>query len=595
MYFETGKQSETLAGLLMNFLGRSMKNYFCHTLASTLLLILMAGYAVGKNCPYHFSSKAIESVPDIVERANSPNLNDRIGIIDRLVIRDVGSDVASIEYMYKLAFDLPPQDYCNAARSVLEGGLLAFGDSQKVIGVFLKIYYVAEKFRQTALLPEVVKFLEYNDSGVQIFALRVLEQLEAKQYAKEIVKAASGSDFEVSRRALEILAKFNSKEAVPVFISCLKEDNYYKRSLAIDALGRIGDRSTVPQLVQLIKTEKNFWALKVLVRLGAQEAVPYLRERYKAGGHNGDFTLLSLAYFGDEQAISDIIAEMTDENMPRGESLLERLLKINARAVIPALISALENEKAVGGRSDRGGNIVGHMMVSLARLEANEAIPVLRRYLTPQSDSSGLNSFLAERAIEALGILKAKQVIPELLRMLDSGDYSIRARATMALARIGELSTIERVITELRKRKPNAHHVQVLNQLAYTLDPNTYEALLIRLPRLESLSLEEHLNQLTEKSKVKFSLSVNIPLPDEIKRRIVAGQSNPTGLSALNRIIIGVLNYSAHNYTIFIDNDVVRFVTIEEAYDLWDRWLNEYRKNHPDSTTRKSTENLQFP
>jgi len=554
----------------------------------------MAGYAVGKNCPYHFSSKAIESVPDIVERANSPSLNDRIGIIDQLVIRDVGSDVVSIEYMYKLAFELPPEDYYNAARSVLEGGLFALGDSQKVIGIFLKIYYVAAKFKQVDLLPGVVKFLEYNDSGVQIFTLRVLEQLEAKQYAKEIVKAASGSNFEVSRRALEILAKFNSKEAVPVFISCLKEDNYYKRSLAIDALGRIGDRSTVPQLVQLIKTEKNFWALKVLVRLGAQEAVPYLRERYKAGGPNDDFTLLSLAYFGDEQAISDIIAEMTDENMPRGESLLERLLKINARAVIPALISALENEKAVGGRSDRGGNIVGHMMVSLARLEANEAIPVLRRYLTPQSDSSGLNSFLAERAIEALGILKAKQVIPELLRMLDSGDYSIWTRATMALARIGELSTIERVIAELRKRKPNVRHVQVLNQLSYTLDPNTYEALLIRLPRLESLSLEEHLNQLTEKSKVKFSLSVNIPLPNEIKRRIVAGQSNPTGLSALNRII-RVLNYSSHNYTIFIDNDVVRFVTIEEAYDLWDRWLNEYRKNHPDSTTRKSTENLQFP
>jgi len=572
-----------------------MKNYFCHTLASNLLLILMAGYAVGKNCPYHFSSKAIESVPDIVERANSPNLNDRIGIIDRLVIRDVSSDVASIEYMYKLAFDLPPQDYCNAARSVLEGGLFALGDSQKVIGVFLKIYYVAAKFKQTALLPEVVKFLEYNDSGVQIFALRVLEQFEAKRYAKEIVKAASGSDFEVSRHALEILAKFNSKEAVPVFISCLKEDNYYKRSLAIDALGRIGDRSTVPQLVQLIKTEKNFWALKVLVRLGAQEAVPYLQERYKAGGHNGDFTLLSLAYFGDEQAISDIIAEMTDENMPRGESLLERLLKINARAVIPALISALENEKAIGGQSNRGGNVVRQMMISLAKLEANDAKTVLRLYLKPQNDSSSLNSFLSGGAIEALSMLKDKEIIPQLLQMLDSGDYSSWANATMALSRIGESSTIESLIAALRKRKPDAHHVQVLNQLAYTLDPNTYEALLIRLPRLESLSLEEHLNQLTEKSKVKFSLSENIPLPDEIKRRIVAGRSNPTGLSALNRIIRGVLNYSSHNYTIFIDNDVVRFVTIEEAYDLWDRWLNEYRKNHPDSTTRKSTENLQFP
>lgn len=589
MYFETGRQSETLAGLLMNFLGRSMKNYFCHILASNLLLILMAGYAVGKNCPYHFSSKAIESVPDIVERANSPNLNDRIGIIDRLVIRDVSSDVASIEYMYKLAFDLPPQDYCNAAASILEGGLLALDNSQKVRDVFGKICYVAAKFKQVDLLPEVVLFLEYEEPVVQICTLRILEEFEAKEYAKEIAKVAFSPNVDVSWPALQILVKFNVKEAVPSLISCLKDDNFSKQMYAVEALARIGDRSAIPHLIPLLKTKLNSWALDTLVSLDAQEAVPYIKELYKPGELNPNIVLTSLAYFDDEQAISDIIAEMTDEKMTRGEAFLEKLVKIKALAVIPALISALEDEKAIGGQSNRGPNIIHRIMISLAKFQANEAIPVLQRYLEDN------NYLYIQCTIEALGLLKAKQVIPELLKMLDSSDYSIRTPATLALARIGEPSTIESLIAALRKRKPNAHHVQVLNQLSYTLYPNTYEALLIRLPRLESLPIEEYLNQLTEKSKVKFSPSENIPLPDEIKRRIVAGQSNPTGLSALNRIIRGVLNYSGHNYTIFIDNDVVRFVTIEEAYDLWDRWLNEYRKNHPDSTTRKSTENLQFP
>ncbi len=160
----------------------------------------------------------------------------------------------------------------------------------------------------------------------------------------------------------------------------------------------------------------------------------------------------------------------------------------------------------------------------------------------------------------------------------------------MALSRLGEPSTIESLIAALRKRKRNNHHIQVLNQLALTLYPNTYEALLIELPSLESLPLEEHLNQLNTKSKVKFSLSENILLPDEIKRRIVSGLSDPLGLHALNRTL-DVLNYSGHKYTIFIDNGVVRFVTIEEAYDLWVQWLDEHKKNHPESTVRKSVGN----
>ena len=106
--------------------------------------------------------------------------------------------MVSIEYMYKLAFELPPEDYYNAARSVLEGGLFALGDSQKVIGVFLKIYYVAAKFKQVDLLPEVVLFLEYEEPVVQICTLRILEEFEAKEYAKEIAKAASSPNVDVS-------------------------------------------------------------------------------------------------------------------------------------------------------------------------------------------------------------------------------------------------------------------------------------------------------------------------------------------------------------------------------------------------------------
>ena len=560
-----------------------MASNLCRTLASILILMLMAGYAVGKNSFYRFSSKAVENVPDIVQRANSASFNDRIGVLEQL-LRRLESDALS----YELSYDLLPEDYCNAVRSVLEGGLFAIDDSKKVRDVLEKTRYLAAEFKLTALLPGVVKFLEYDDPIVQIQALMILEQLEARQYAKEIAKAVSSPDRDVSWPALQILVKFNTKEAVPGLISCLKENNFSRQRFAVEALARIGDRSAIPHLIPLLKTKLNSWALDALVSLDAQEAVPYIKELYRPGELNANIVLTSLAYFGNEQAISDIIAEMTDEKMPRGETFLKELLKIKARAVIPALISALEDEKAIGGKSDRGPNIVHQMMITLAKLKANEAIPVLRRYLTPQSGSSSLDSFLTESAVEGLGILKAKEVIPELLRMLDSSDYSKWSEATMALARIGEPSTVEKVISALRKRKANAHHVRVLGQLAHVSDPNTYDALsVVKLSRLESLPIEAYLNQLSEKCGVKITLSGSISLPEEKRHRTVVGQSGHTGLSALH-FAVRVLNYSAYKNTIFVDNGVVHVVTIEEAYNLWDNWLAEHKKNHPSRLTRLS-------
>jgi HEAT repeat protein len=535
----------------------------------------MGGYAVGKNSFYRFSSKAVDSVPDIAQRANSPSINDRIGVLEQLVIKSRGDLL-----LYNFAYDLPPEDYYAAAVSILEGRLFTLEDPEKVRNVFDRIVYVAIHFKMTALLPEVVVFLDYNEPIVQVQALRILEQLEAKDYTKEIAKAACSPNRDVSWTALQVLVNFKAKEAVPALISYLKEDDFSRQRYAVEALAGIEDRSAIPHLIPLLKTKLISWVLHALVSLDAREALPHIKALYKEGGPNGNCVLLSLAYFGDEQAISDILAEMTDEKMPRGESLLEGLLNIKARAVIPALILALEDEKVIGGKSNRGPNIIHQIMITLAKFQANDAIPVFQCYLKAN------NYLYTETTIEALGLLKAKQVIPELLRMLDSNEYSKRSAAAMALAQIGELSTIERVIATLKQR-PDANPIEVLWELAHVSDPNTYEELsLVKLPRLKSLPIEEYLNQITEKCGVKITLSGNIPLPDEKRHRTVVGQEGHTGLSAL-KFAFQVLNYSVYKNTIFIDNGVVHVVTIEEAYDLWDIWLTNHKKNKTDQRTTR--------
>ncbi|MBN2183478.1 MAG: HEAT repeat domain-containing protein [Sedimentisphaerales bacterium] len=548
-----------------------------------LLTICTFGYVLDNNIEYNFSPKAVENVPDIVQMANSANLNDRISILDRLIVRDHTSDT----WLYRYAYDLPPEDYSMASMSVLDGGLFNLNDSQKVQDVFGKIVQAAIQFKLTDLLPRTVAFLEYNDNKVKIQTLMILKRLEAKQYAKEIVKAASNPDRDVSLPALQMLMEFDVKEAVPILISCLKkEENFGLKMRAIESLGRIGDCSAIPHLIPLLKTDLCPWTLDTLVSLDAKEATPYIKELYKQGQENNPRVIISLVYFGDEQAISDIIAKMTDEEFyngkPPSETYLEQLVKKNARPVIPALIKVLEEEQAVGGHTNRGPNVVHRIMISLAKLKATEAIPVLKRYLEPQSNDSSLNVFFECGAIEALGIVKAREVVSDIQLRLDSNKSITRTTAAMALARIGEPSSVENLITKMRKHKIKVQ--DILEELANISDPNTYLKLSsTKIPLIESVYGREFFMQISEKCVIEFSISDKIQKIDEYKLTNSVWSSY-TGLSALN-LAISIFNNSGESEaTYFIDDNIVHIVTFEEAYDLWENWAAEYKKSHPEDS-----------
>ncbi len=555
-----------------------MRRRFWRAWAATLAVVLLTRCDGGQGNSYSFSSKAIELVPDIARRVESPDLNDRIGVLDELVARDARSrDFLHFVYVHDLSRD----DYLSVARSILEARLSQIQDHEKVGMALLKVRQLAMDFKLSELVPQTAALLQHDNPAVQICSLMMLEQLGAEEHIREIAKAASSRNPDVRQPALEILLKSNSREAVPALLSCLKDEKGDIRRRAIEALERIGDRSAISDLIPLLRTDLSTWAIHALVHLEAREAIPYIKELYRPGETNSDSVLIALVYFGDEQAISQVMTMMVDDDQGRGEYLLTRLVSIKARAAVPALICALAEEKTLGGRSSRGPNIIGQIMVALSRLEAQEAVPVLRRYLAFANDRdlSGRNGFFAGRAIEALGILRAREAIPELVHTLNSGDYSLRLDAQIALARIGEASTIEKVIASLKKHGANSNHVQVLEELANISDPNTYRALSkTELSRIESASVEEYLRQITGQSGVKFAFSDTVPLPAEQRRKVVAALARSTGLSALERVI-GVLNYSAPDYALFIRDGVVHVVSVQEAYALWDRWLREYAEN----------------
>ena len=564
-----------------------MNGYLSFFVILSILIFNTSIFASETETTYNFSPKAIENVPDIVQMANSPNLNDRISLLDKLIVKVPHSDTLAYNFVY----DLLPEDYSAAVISVLKGGLFTIEDIEKIQMTYIKIDKAITKFKLTDLLPEIVPLLEHDDPIVKLITLGILGQLEAKQYAKEIVKAALNPNRDISDPAIEMLIKFEVKEAVPVLISCLKKEGSRYKINSIEALGRIGDPNAIPALVPYLKSDLYGQTIIALVELDAKETVPNIKDAMLYVKENGqsphwDEVLLftSLAYFGDEQAIKDIMSKLIENEDMRYTSYLDRLVAINVKPIIPDLIKALEDEKIIGGQSNRGPNLVRDLMITIAKMNAIEAVPVLKRYLNIQPVPSDIDDFLESGAIQALGILKAKEVIPDLLQKLESENKgihygSIRSAAAMALARIGEPATFKNIFESVRKKLVGAG---VLCQLSYTLYPDIYNNLLKEYPHLEGKPIEEFIKQLNEKGEVKFSLSNKVPIPDEIKNRIVSGFSGPSGLDVIDRILTGVLNYDSHKYTFYIDDGVIRFVEIEEAYDLWESWINEYMKNHTD-------------
>jgi len=60
--------------------------------------------------------------------------------------------------------------------------------------------------------------------------------------------------------------------------------------------------------------------------------------------------------------------------------------------------------------------------------------------------------------------------------------------------------------------------------------------------------------------------------------------SSYTGLKALN-LAIYIINTSGKSGAVyFINEGNVNVVTHEEVYDLWENWINEYMKNHPENS-----------
>lgn len=535
-----------------------------------LTVVVTNGHIVAQDRTGTFSPEAYKIIPDIDQYTNSPKMEDRIAVLDRLVVR-----VDERCYItHRFSYDLLPEDYHHVIVAVFEGELYKLRDTEEVRKVLEKIVYTSVELKLESIARYFLIFLEHHDNIVQMQALRALYLLEAKQFTKEIAKLLRSPDRDVSKEALEVLVKFKAKEAVTRLITRLKHKEASKRYYTLKALREIGDQSAIPYVVPLLQDPEGnirYWALETLVSLDAQETVPDIWQFYRDGG-TGTSTVAALVYFGEEEAVPLAMDYINGKKSSLRTVMMERLVKLGARAIIPALVLALEDEEIVGGSSNTDKGVLQAIIFWLHQLEAHEAVPVLRKYANVK------DIFLSDAAIRALGKLRAKEATNGLLAILKKEieigaaqfRYSRANTCAVALAQIGQEETVPLLLNFVKRPESEERRTDIVTELNVILDPELWET--IASTTVQGLYMERidtTLRAFSKESGIRLILHYE-PKNSEYRIPGVNTSVNKISLRAGLDAIAKAMSRTGRPYTYILQNGEVHIMTIGEAGDWWE-------------------------
>jgi len=542
-----------------------------------LTVLVTNGHILAQNKSGIFSPEACKVIPDIEQCINSPKIEDRIAVLDQLVVRIDNRCYKA----YRFICDLPPQDYHHVIVAVFEGGLYKLRDTEKLREILEKIVYASVQLKLESITPYFLPFLKHDDNIVQMQVLAALQMLQAVQYSREIAQLLSHPDQDVSQQAFQVLVELNAKEAVPELINRLQNPEPSKRYHALRALGKIGDKSAIPHVTPLLQAphiNTRFWALDTLVRLDAHEIISDIWRFYEDGS-GGDRALVALVYFDQQQAISALMEKITDKNRPNSEELIEKLVRRDARAIIPALISALEDEQVLGGSSNRGKNILRYIIFNLPKLEAYEAIPVLRQYV-----KSG-DEFLGDAAVQALGKLRAEEAIPDLLPILEKpikvgGDFCQINHAAVALAQMGQVDVVPALLKFMKRPKTEQHRSKIICELNVILDPQLWYV-------IQKTKVKGQYKERVDTTLAAFSEQSQIPIIwhcdfENLDSRVPKVNTYVGEISfrfGLDRAV-GEMKSTGELYTYILQNGEVHVIPVDEALSWWESYLQN--QNNPE-------------
>jgi HEAT repeat protein len=506
-----------------------------------VLLIALAQPLSSQSVNGNLSEEAKETIPNLLSRMHSEDPIVRLQLVDELVVDEVNESDSDVPQS-SLRYDLSSDDYSIILQHALMDLANRLSDKERA-RILWKVEFISKTHKLVAVDGAVAEFAKCQSDRI-------------------------------SKRAIEILVEMKSHLAVPYLLPRLQSKDAYGALLKLVTVGAVEAVPEIQKLLDYSDENAQHWAVWALFNLDARDCRDIIYRSLVKDRMWRDvdpYTLAVLTKWKDARAFPIVMKWLLDDSLGVRDPMMSRLLEIEAKPIEDPVIAFLSIGQAVANDTGTDANIKLGAIRLLGQLKSRKAIPLLRKMTSEKY--KGLSGCAAEQ----LGILEAKEAIPELLTMLDRGDDFLWYSATLALARIGSPATAGRVVSELERKKSNSHHVEVLDNLAKVSAPNTYKTLMLEnaeLSQVPSVPVERYLSHVADVSGIIVSISETVRKED--KDRVVGGSDMfPSGIRSIRRAI-AVLNYDGYNYAIFVEDQHVHVLTIEEAYAKWKSWLQSY-------------------
>ena len=333
---------------------------------------------------------------------------------------------------------------------------------------------------------EIARLLDHPSYGVREAAVWALSEFGSREFIPEIRKRLSDPEREVCWAAILAVQAFEDKDAAPVLMHILEHREDSLRADAARALGFLQVREAVPALLRRLKdpsTHARREAAQALARLGTREAIPRLREMAGAESEQERCAVLQgLIALGERDVLPAMVDLLRENSFYLSKEVISALGDAHAKEALPSLANLLKDPdrgiRADAIRAileirsaegipllaallkDRDPHVRSLVLNALNGLRASDAIgdiealfdddyPHLGWSAIQIAGNAGLRQFIPRliaglrdrssrgMAAGALGSLKAREAIPQLIELLDDPEEGVR------LAVLGALEWLE--------------------------------------------------------------------------------------------------------------------------------------------------------
>lgn len=545
------------------------------------------------------SSELKEAVPQVEGNLNSEVVQERIAVLNKLVVYERDYDITKTI----LPFNLSAADYAYVIKKIFERDLTQI-DEKIASQTLSRIEFLIGKFQLKEFAKNLVEYIpkfapngqDFPRIGIEYGILATLRTLQAKEFAAQIATLLNPSIKTLYQEALSTLIALRAKEAVPALLSLLYDKNNLQRFYALESLVKVNGRETVPHIAKLLKDENlnnRYWALDALVKFDShKDYVPEIRQMLGESKtlESKTYAIAALVDSNDKQAIALAIETAIDKDGHIRDEMLRRLVELKAEVIIPPLIAVLNDETVLGGDTGTDSNIRRSIITALQNFQAKAAIPVLRNYLR------GRNLFLQRASAQALGALDAGEAVDDLLNLFYrdlpnppdriTNDTYDSAEAAVALAKIGNKKTWKSLIDAAENPK-YPYRSQIIVELNKHLNPNLW-----RKAREKKLSPRQNIRQIvsikelaeiyTRETGVAVVLHFE-PGKDVAKRQPLAPPYKdtkgypwayaPNNISLLDELrgfpVIISDGTLPQNFTFIFDDEQIHILSVEKAVEWW--------------------------